>query len=159
MRFERIKFALIWIPFFFILFFLNFSIVEIDIETCVKYSTEKYKMTPRSITCRRHEFRETNSNFDPDLEITPLSVAQLQNECCPQISASDLLSLINASKKSENTNYVTIDIRNLDEYNCLSLPGSIHIPFNTVSFSEKEVRTLLLAIPHRTFQFEFSSNY
>ncbi|KAK6637359.1 hypothetical protein RUM44_007775 [Polyplax serrata] len=113
---------------------------EIDIESCVKYSTEKYKNTPRSITYRRHELRPTPAgDVDPDLEMTPMTVAQLQKECCPHISGSDLLALIEANRNSENKSYVTIDIRNLNDHQSLTLPGSVHIPFNTVSFSEKEV--------------------
>ena len=108
---------------------------------CVKYSTEKYNSTPRSITYRCHEYRENTPNSSLDLEMSPLSVSELQSECCPQISASDLLSLINKNNHSNVKNYVTIDIRNLNETNCLTLPDSIHIPFNTVSFSEKEVST------------------
>lgn len=114
---------------------------EIDMERCVNDSIEMYCSTPRSVTYRQHEYQSQvpskNMEFNADLEMTPISVSELQGEICPRISAANLLELLDLQHtKYSRPKVVIVDVRPSEEYNRGALPTSINIPLSSVSVPE-----------------------
>nr|CAD7417893.1 unnamed protein product [Timema poppensis] len=105
---------------------------EIDIERCVTNSIELYCSTPRSVTYRQHELSLTTSDSESSqLEISPITVAELQSEFCPRISAADVLDLLDMNHaKFSRPKVVVVDIRPPDEFHRGAVPGSINIPYS-----------------------------
>nr|CAD7393109.1 unnamed protein product [Timema cristinae] len=105
---------------------------EIDIERCVTNSIELYCSTPRSVTYRQHELSLTTSDSErSQLEISPITVAELQSEFCPRISAADVLDLLDMNHaKFSRPKVIVVDIRPPDEFHRGAVPGSINIPYS-----------------------------
>ncbi|XP_047004148.1 TBC domain-containing protein kinase-like protein isoform X1 [Schistocerca americana] len=114
---------------------------EIDMERCVNDSIEMYCNTPRSVTYRQHELPvKTETNVNPDLEMSPIPLSELQKEFCPRISAANLLELMDIKQnKFSKSKVVVVDVRPPDEYNRGAIPSSINIPFSTVNLSENQL--------------------
>lgn len=111
---------------------------EVDIERCVTDSIELYCSTPRSVTFRQHELRPAaKAPVNPELELSPLTVAELQSEMSPRISGADLVELINT--KFSRPKVLVIDVREADEYCEAAVPGSINIPLSTVDLDADNI--------------------
>ncbi|XP_013107196.1 TBC domain-containing protein kinase-like protein [Stomoxys calcitrans] len=105
---------------------------DIVMENCVVESQKMYDSTPKSISHRFHVVRE--HELGP-FDITPdVTLAQMQKEMSPRISANDL----NAMLKSDPNCMLCLDIRSPSDFNRVHLPDSINIPFNGKNLGEEK---------------------
>lgn len=75
----------------------------------------------------------------PKKDITPVvTLADLQKEMCPRISANDLTELL----RHQHNDLMCLDIRSTSDYNRVHLPYSINIPYNYLQLEEKSLETL-----------------
>jgi TBC domain-containing protein kinase-like protein len=67
---------------------------DIDIDQCVSEAVIHYQTTPPSLCYRLYDNRKTQSPWIPvEADKVPLPLEKLQNECSPQISAHDMITL------------------------------------------------------------------
>lgn len=120
---------------------------EVDIEKCVNTSIDLYCNTPRSITYRSHELpsKHRPPDFDANLEMSPLSVAQLHNEFSPRISGADLLQLLNS--KATRPKLLIIDVRDHDLYKEEAIMCSINIPLGFIDFETEDYDSAIPSCP------------
>lgn len=72
-------------------------------------------------------------------DITPdVTLAHLQSETSPRISANDLNDLL----KHHPNELCCLDIRSTSDYNRVHLPNSINIPYNTLQLDVKSLESL-----------------
>ncbi|XP_044258848.1 TBC domain-containing protein kinase-like protein isoform X1 [Tribolium madens] len=109
---------------------------EVDIEKCVSYSTATFQSTPKSITAREHQ----NGKYHPrnELDISNVSLQELNRERCPRISASDFVDLVRLDPEK----ILIIDIRNPIQFNRSSVVNSVNIPFSSVTFGEPSLENV-----------------
>ncbi|ODM98025.1 TBC domain-containing protein kinase-like protein [Orchesella cincta] len=139
---------------------------EINIERCVKDSVEVYCNTPRSALCRKFDppctthcsdlgrqvtLYDSDTHFrpteKPPLKTSPstdalkteaISLAELKCEKCTRISGEDFLELLDLTRsKFQKPKMIVIDVRNHEDYNRGTIPGSINMPYIT-SFAQDD---------------------
>ncbi|XP_054260034.1 TBC domain-containing protein kinase-like protein [Macrosteles quadrilineatus] len=116
---------------------------EVDIERCVTDCIELYCSTPRSVTHREHELQNTNKSANTELELTGVTLAELQSEVSPRISGADLIELL--STKFSRPKVFVVDIRRREDYSEGAIPGSVNIPLSTVDLASDS--SISLAVP------------
>ncbi|RZC33417.1 TBC domain-containing protein kinase-like protein, partial [Asbolus verrucosus] len=106
---------------------------EVDIEKCVSYSTATFQLTPKSITSREHQ----NEKYHPksELDISGVTLQELNRERCPRISVADFVDLV----RNQSDSILVIDIRN--PMQCAVI-NSINIPFSSVTFGETSIESI-----------------
>lgn len=133
---------------------------EINIQTCVQDSIKFFCNTPKSATFRQHArpqmkvpkqdgrpnlsyySRDYNEHPSNELSIDGISLDELKSEKCVRISAEDLIELgelagpahsRSPTKRKTNSKpmLLSIDVRNPEEYNRGTVPGSLNIPFQS----------------------------
>lgn len=116
----------------------------IDIEKCVKDSTDIFNSTPTSIIYRKYGFpakgvrRRTSSSsslssydvIEEPLNIASITLAQQKEEKLPRLSGWDLLHLLGIEPSSNIVNVLVIDSRPSEDYRMGTLPESVHLPPN-----------------------------
>ncbi|XP_075156009.1 TBC domain-containing protein kinase-like protein [Haematobia irritans] len=110
---------------------------DIVMENCVVESQKMYDSTPKSISHRFHAINEKELGpFDITNDVT---LAHLQKEMCPRISAADLNNML----KFDPNAMLCLDIRSPSDFNRVHLPDSINIPFNGIDLEgEKSLVSL-----------------
>ncbi|KAF5294637.1 hypothetical protein FQA39_LY02769 [Lamprigera yunnana] len=109
---------------------------EVDMEQCVNFSLITYESTPKSITARCHQ----NEKYEKStlMDISLITVQQLNKEKSPRISVHDVVDII---RKSPNE-IVIVDIRNPMHFNRCYVKGSLNIPFSSVKFGEINIENI-----------------
>uniref|UniRef100_A0A1B0AHB8 TBC domain-containing protein kinase-like protein n=1 Tax=Glossina pallidipes TaxID=7398 RepID=A0A1B0AHB8_GLOPL len=109
---------------------------DIVMENCVIESQKMYEITPKSIAHRFYVNRDHELGpFDITSDIT---LADLQEEMCPHISANDLTYMLRNTPEK----MLTLDIRNISDFNRVHLPHSINIPYVSLQFGDKSLEIL-----------------
>ncbi|XP_073990547.1 TBC domain-containing protein kinase-like protein isoform X3 [Rhodnius prolixus] len=105
---------------------------EINIEKCVMDSILYYQSTPSSVTYRQHQLQGPRKN---SLDLLPISIAELQSEFSPRISASELHDLI--VKPLLRSKILVVDIREQIAFSKLRIEGSVNIPCSSEELNVK----------------------
>ncbi|XP_023293104.2 TBC domain-containing protein kinase-like protein [Lucilia cuprina] len=109
---------------------------DIVMENCVVESQKMYESTPKSVSHRFHVLRDQELGpFDITTDVT---LAHLQKEMCPRISANDLTELL----RHQPLELLCLDIRSTSDYNRVHLPHSINIPYNNLQLEDKSLDCL-----------------
>lgn len=130
---------------------------DIVMENCVIESQKMYESTPKSISHRLHVIREQELGpfvskwyiviallwskvfVFPFQDITPdVTLADLQKEMSPRISANDLHNML----RNDPNAMLCLDIRSISDFNRVHLPDSINIPFNGINLEDKSLESL-----------------
>lgn len=108
---------------------------DIVMENCVVESQKMYETTPKSVSHREHVIRDEKPQ---EFDISGVSLAELQSEMCPRISANDYSHLL-FNKPDE---LATIDLRGVIEYSRVRIENSINIPFTSVQLGDTRLEAL-----------------
>ncbi|KAF4792285.1 hypothetical protein TURU_122968 [Turdus rufiventris] len=151
------------------LYLKKFSIIEIDIERCVRESINLFRWTPKSATYRQYAqpprpavessgARSSLSCLSADYQEAPrgdlsrdsIKLDDLKAEVSPRISAEDLIDLCELTGPSHSKTPVkktkpskpkllVVDIRNSEDFNRGHISGSINVPFASAFTGEGDL--------------------
>ncbi|KAL3982387.1 Rab-GTPase-TBC domain family protein [Acanthocheilonema viteae] len=91
---------------------------DLNMERLVQYSLNYYNIVPASCTFRQYASKHVREEY----AMTHYTVTELNEFCCPRISATDVIRL------TEYSSLLVIDVRPQYEYSRGAIVGSVNLP-------------------------------
>uniref|UniRef100_A0AAF5RT77 TBCK protein kinase n=1 Tax=Wuchereria bancrofti TaxID=6293 RepID=A0AAF5RT77_WUCBA len=91
---------------------------DLNMERLVQYSLNYYNTVPASCTFRQFASKHVREEY----AMTHYTVAELNEFCCPRISATDVIRL------TEHSSLLVVDVRPQYEYSRGAIVGSVNLP-------------------------------
>ncbi|KRX13889.1 TBC domain-containing protein kinase-like protein [Trichinella nelsoni] len=121
------------------------DVPEINVENCLKKALEIYQLAPKTLLYQRRLSAvfvngKSNCRLDPfsfTLQVGTqlgLHLEEVDNDNvapCPEICAEEMLFLSERKKNDVNNSLIIVDIRDKEDFDHYSIPGSINIPYNS----------------------------
>ncbi|MCP9265885.1 TBC domain-containing protein kinase-like protein [Dirofilaria immitis] len=98
--------------------FYRYSLVDLNMERLVQYSVTYYNTVPASCTFRRYASKHVREEY----AMTHYTATELNEFCCPRISAADIVRL------TEHSSLLVVDVRPQYEYSRGAIVGSVNLP-------------------------------
>ncbi|KRY21233.1 TBC domain-containing protein kinase-like protein [Trichinella patagoniensis] len=136
------------------------DVPEINVENCLKKALEIYQLAPKTLLYQRRLSAvfvngKSNCRLDPfsfTLQVGTQLVWLLSRKIlssmiqsivdfrevdndnvapCPEICAEEMLFLSERKKNDVNNSLIIVDVRDKEDFDHYSIPGSINIPYNS----------------------------
>ncbi|XP_003377447.1 putative TBC domain protein [Trichinella spiralis] len=121
------------------------DVPEINVENCLKKALEIYQLAPKTLLYQRRLSAvfvngKSNCRLDPfsfTLQVGTqlgLHLEEVDSDSvapCPEICAEEMLFLSERKKNDVNNSLIIVDIRDKEDFDHYSIPGSINIPYNS----------------------------
>ncbi|KRZ53675.1 TBC domain-containing protein kinase-like protein [Trichinella nativa] len=121
------------------------DVPEINVENCLKKALEIYQLAPKTLLYQRRLSAvfvngKSNCRLDPfsfTLQVGTqlgLHLEEMDNDNvaqCPEICAEEMLFLSERKKNDVNNSLIIVDVRDKEDFDHYSIPGSINIPYNS----------------------------
>ncbi|KRX36877.1 TBC domain-containing protein kinase-like protein [Trichinella murrelli] len=121
------------------------DVPEINVENCLKKALEIYQLAPKTLLYQRRLSAvfvngKSNCRLDPfsfTLQVGTqlgLHLEEVDNDNvapCPEICAEEMLFLSERKKNDVNNSLIIVDVRDKEDFDHYSIPGSINIPYNS----------------------------
>ncbi|KAM3725988.1 TBC domain-containing protein kinase-like protein [Dirofilaria immitis] len=91
---------------------------DLNMERLVQYSVTYYNTVPASCTFRRYASKHVREEY----AMTHYTATELNEFCCPRISAADIVRL------TEHSSLLVVDVRPQYEYSRGAIVGSVNLP-------------------------------
>ncbi|KRZ97784.1 TBC domain-containing protein kinase-like protein [Trichinella sp. T8] len=121
------------------------DVPEINVENCLKKALEIYQLAPKTLLYQRRLSAvfvngKSNCRLDPfsfTLQVGTqlgLHLEEMDNDNvapCPEICAEEMLFLSERKKNDVNNSLIIVDVRDKEDFDHYSIPGSINIPYSS----------------------------